>query len=245
METQAREMNMERTLKDYEEDGVVRIRQFLSAAELKEVRCEIEKYVRTTVPKLEASEVTLEIDGQTARNLWRMEKHGPFFNELAKRPAILDFVRSLVHGEPIHMGSETFNKPAHIGSGVPPHQDNAYFCQSPPDVMTIWIAMDPVTGSNGPVFYERGSHKLGLLPHKPSGVKGNSIGLAQPFEFAKPLVGLLEPGDALVHHCQTIHYSEPNRTALPRCGFLMVYRGAHTRTDPALKVVYDAARALF
>ena len=119
---------MERTLKDYEEDGVVRIRQFLSAGELQEIRREIEKYVRTTVPKLEASEVTFEIDGQTARNLWRMEKHSPFFDELAKRPAILDFVRSLVHGEPIHVGSETFNKPAHIGSGVPPHQDNAYFC---------------------------------------------------------------------------------------------------------------------
>ena len=66
----------------------------------------------------------------------------------------------LVHGEPVNLGVETFNKPARIGSAVPAHQDNAYFCQSPPDVLTVWIAMDPVTEANGPVFYERGSHKL-------------------------------------------------------------------------------------
>jgi len=242
METESRTQNLEQTLKDYERDGVVRVRKFLSAEELREIRREIERYIQTIAPGLEASEVTFETDGRTARNLWRMEKHSPFFDDVAKRPSILELVRSLVRGEPILLGTETFNKPAHIGSGVPPHQDNAYFCQTPPDVTTIWIAMDAVTGSNGPVFYERGSHKLGLLPHKASGVKGNSIGLAEKFNFAQPLVGLLEPGDALVHHCQTIHYSEPNRTAFPRCGFLMVYRGAHTQTDPALKNVYDAAR---
>jgi ectoine hydroxylase-related dioxygenase (phytanoyl-CoA dioxygenase family) len=103
--------------------------------------------------------------------------------------------------------------------------------------------MDAVTEANGPVFYGRGSHKAGLLPHKPSGVKGNSIGLAEKFEDSNPFIGLLEPGDALLHHCQTVHYSAPNRTDHPRCGFLLVYRGTHTQTDPSLKSVYEQARA--
>jgi ectoine hydroxylase-related dioxygenase (phytanoyl-CoA dioxygenase family) len=237
-------MNIEQILTDYERDGVVRVTQFLAAAKLKEIRREVESYVRNIAPKLEASEVTFEADGKTARNLWRMEKHSPFFADTAAKPETLALVRRLVHGEPINLGAETFNKPARIGSGVPPHQDNAYFCQSPPDVLTIWIAMDSVTEANGPVLYERGSHKLGLLPHKASGVKGNSIGLAEKIPFANPFVGRLEPGDALIHHCQTIHYSEPNRTDFPRCGFLMVYRGAHTQTDPVMKAAYEQARAL-
>ncbi len=69
------------------------------------------------------------------------------------------------------------------------------------------------------------------------------MGLAGKFEDSNPVIGLPEPGDALIHHCQTVHYSAPNRTDYPRCGFLLVYRGAHTQTDPALKSVYETARA--
>jgi phytanoyl-CoA hydroxylase len=231
-------------LNDYERDGVVRIKQFLGSEELSIIREEIGKYVRDIAPGLEATEVTFEADGKTARNLWRMEKHSPFFRAFAEKAEILQLVRELVHGQPINLGVETFNKPARIGSAVPAHQDNAYFCQSPPDVLTVWVAMDPVTDANGPVFYERGSHKLGLLPHKASGVKGNSIGLADPFDFSNKMTGLLEPGDALIHHCQTIHYSEPNRTDAPRCGLLSVYRGAQTQVDPIMKDAYEKARAL-
>ncbi len=236
-------MNTQEIAKQYEQDGVVRVRTFLSPDETKKIRAEIERYSRDIAPKLPASEVTFEADGKTPRNLWRMEQHDPFFAELAKKSEILCLVRELVHGEPVLLGVETFNKPAKIGSGVPPHQDNAYFCQTPPDVLTIWIAMDAATEANGPVFYARGSHKVGMVPHKASGVKGNSIGLAEKFDHSDPFIGLLNPGDALIHHCQTIHYSGPNRTEFPRCGFLLVFKGAHTQTDPELKAAYDKARA--
>jgi ectoine hydroxylase-related dioxygenase (phytanoyl-CoA dioxygenase family) len=138
---------------------------------------------------------------------------------------------------------ETFNKPARIGSGVPPHQDNAYFCRTPPDMLTVWIAIDAVTKANGPVTYVKGSHRLGPLATKPSGVRGNSIGIAEMPEVKEEdlLVGLLDPGDATIHHCDTIHYSDPNTTDHPRLGFLLVFRGAHTGVDPALKEVYSAA----
>jgi ectoine hydroxylase-related dioxygenase (phytanoyl-CoA dioxygenase family) len=237
------QMNTNQILQDYERDGVVRIEKFFSNEETRQVRCEIERYIRDVAPKLDANEVTFESDGKTARNLWRMEKHDPFFAEIARKPEILNLVHELVHGEPVLLGAETFNKPARIGSGVPPHQDNAYFCQTPPDVLTIWIAMDAATEANGPVSYACGSHKLGVLPHKASRVKGNSMGLAENFNHSDPFIGILEPGDALIHHCQTIHYSGPNRTDFPRCGFLLVYRGAQTQTDSALKAAYDSARA--
>jgi ectoine hydroxylase-related dioxygenase (phytanoyl-CoA dioxygenase family) len=38
-----------------------------------------------------------------------------------------------------------------VGSGVPYHQDIAYFCQPPPDMLTVWIAIDAVTEANGTV----------------------------------------------------------------------------------------------
>lgn len=230
---------------DYECDGVVRIAQFLSTAEVTAVRAELERYIRDDLAAQPADARTYEKDGKTVRNLWRLEKYNVFFRQLGERADIRSLVAKLVHGEPVLMAVETFNKPARIGSGVPYHQDNAYFCQTPPDVLTVWIAIDAVTPSNGPVFFVNGSHKAGLLPTKPSGVRGNSIGMAEapgvPVE--EQFCGLLAPGDATIHHCNTIHHSAPNTTEHSRLGLLLVYRGSHTQTDPALHAVYSAAAA--
>ena len=230
---------------DYERDGCIRVRGFLDAALLADVRRNLLRYMADVAPTLPAGDRTFEADGVTVRNLWRMEQHDPFFAALARRGDILNRVRELVHGEPVLMAVETFNKPARVGSGVPPHQDNAYFCQSPPDVLTIWIAMDAAMDANGPIFYLKRSHRGGTLPHRPSGVAGNSMGLAKmpAHDEADVFRGTLEPGDALIHHCEAIHWSAPNQTDHPRCGLLMVFRGAHTAHDPKLKQAYDTARA--
>ena len=93
------------------------------------------------------------------------------------------------------------------------------------------------------VYFIKGSHKLGSLPTKPSGVRGNSIGMAEPPDVPldEQFCGLLEPGDATIHHCETIHHSAPNQTDFSRLGFLLVYRGSHTETNPEMKAAYTAA----
>lgn len=229
----------------YAEDGCVRISGFLDAASLATVRRELDRYMRDIAPTVPAGDRTFEADGVTVRNLWRMEQHDPFFAGLAAREDIVALVHELVHGDPVLMAVETFNKPARVGSGVPPHQDNAYFCQAPPDVLTIWIAIDAATEANGPIFYLKRSHRGGTRPHRPSGVAGNSMGLSQMPAHADADVfrGTLEPGDAMIHHCETIHWSGRNQTGNPRCGLLMVFRGAQTERDPKLHEAYHAARA--
>jgi len=241
-------MNIRNTsmlLANYEHDGVVRVPHFLSADEITAVRAELERYIRDDLAAQPADARTLEKDDKTVRNLWLLEKYNSFFRALGERKDILALVAPLVHGEPVLVGVETFNKPARIGSGVPYHQDNAYFCQTPPDMLTVWIAVDEVTEANGPVFFVKGSHKGGMQPTKPSGIRGNSIGLATaPFvSLADQFCGLLHPGDATIHHCETIHHSAPNETEHSRLGLLLVYRGSHTETDPKLKAAYAAAVA--
>ncbi len=230
-------------LHDYEHDGVVVMRQFLSADEVAAVREELARYIRNDLATLPPNAATREADGIAVRNLWRLEEHNPTLRSLAERTDIRALIAPLVHGEPVLAAIETFNKPARIGSGVPYHQDNAYFCQTPPDMLTVWIAIDAVTQANGPVFFVKGSHKLGVLPTKPSGVRGNSIGMAEPsaVPLEEQFCGLLQPGDATIHHCNTIHHSAPNTTEHSRLGFLLVFRGSHTQTDPALKATYTTA----
>ncbi len=235
----------EQILSDYQQNGVVRLRRFFSAAQVENARSEIERYIRDDLASKPADARTLEANGKTVRNLWRLELHNAFFRDMAQQPQITQLIGALVGGEPVLQGVETFNKPARIGSGVPYHQDNAYFCQSPPDMLTLWIALDPVTLENGVVTFIKGSHREGELPTKMSGVTGNSIGLAEP--PATPLEeqfhATLQPGDATIHHCNIIHHSAPNQTEQSRLGLLFVYRGAHTKTDPQLQAAYAAAVA--
>jgi phytanoyl-CoA hydroxylase len=230
---------------DYENDGVVRVPQFLSADEVAAVRAELDRYICDDLVAQPLDARTLEKDEKSVRNLWRLEKYNPWFLQLGEREDIKAFIAPLVHGEPLLVGVETFNKPARIGSGVPYHQDNAYFCQSPPDMLTVWIAIDAVTEANGPVFFVKGSHKGGMQPTRPSGVRGNSIGMAEPSSvpLSEQFCGLLEPGDATIHQCETIHHSAPNTTDQSRLGLLLVFRGKHTQTDPKLKEAYAAAVA--
>jgi ectoine hydroxylase-related dioxygenase (phytanoyl-CoA dioxygenase family) len=227
----------------YERDGVVLIREFLSAEEVAAVRTELERYICDDLASQPIDARTFEKDDQTVRNLWRLEKYNPWFLRLAERVDIRALVAPLVKGEPLLAGVETFNKPARVGSGVPYHQDNAYFCQTPPDMLTVWIAIDAVTQANGPVYFIKGSQKDGMQPTTPSGVRGNSIGLAEAPDvpLKEQFCGLLAPGDATIHHCETIHHSAPNTTDHARLGLLLVYRGSHTQTDPTLKVAYASA----
>lgn len=236
-------MNHHQIAEDYERDGVVRVRGLFTSQEIAEVRDALHYYEKEILPGVPESDRTLEADGITVRNLWRLNAHDPYFDRLATRPDILELVALLVHGEPALLSVETFNKAARTGSGVPPHQDNAYFCQTPPDTLTVWIAVDAATIENGPIYYVKGSQHE-LLPHAASGVAGNSFGVADPPAVSPEdeFVGVLEAGDALIHHGQTIHRSDPNTTDYPRCGLLLVYRGAHTELDLALKEKYEQAR---
>lgn len=234
-------MDINRLAAEYEQEGVVKVSGLFSAEKVLEIRAALQRYSDTILPGLPPEDVVMELDGNSVRNLWRMEKHDAYFDSLTRLPNVLALVRAFVHGDPVAMAVESFNKPARVGSAVPQHQDNAYFCFSPPDVLTVWIAVDEVTEENGPIHYVRGSHKGGLLPHEPSHVAGNSMGLASRIECAEPYAGLLAPGDALIHHSETIHYSAPNRSSRPRLGLLIVYRGAHCVKDPALLSAYKRA----
>jgi phytanoyl-CoA hydroxylase len=231
-------------VKRYREDGVVVLKGFFTSEGLAAVRRELARYSKEIAPKLEGTEVFYEKDGVAVRNLWRMETHDAWFREANGQITVLPFLKELLNGEPVSDGVETFSKPARVGSAVPPHQDNAYFALKPGDALTVWVAIDAVTKENGPVNYVKGSHKAGVMPHRASGVIGNSIGLSEEVDRKSPdlITPLLEPGDAMIHHCETVHFSEPNVSENPRLGFLAVYHGAHTVHDSTLKARYDEAR---
>jgi ectoine hydroxylase-related dioxygenase (phytanoyl-CoA dioxygenase family) len=224
----------------YERDGFVKVARLIGPADLAAIEAELDRYHREVVPTLAPAELVREPGGGGAiRNLWRLERHSAFFHEFAHSRRLLDLAAVLVNGEAEVWGAEIFAKPARVGSAVPYHQDNAYFNFTPSDSFSCWIALDAASEENGCVYYARRTHRQ-RLPHKASGVAGNSMGLADPPPPGSldEEAAVLEPGDAMLHHCEVIHRSEPNRSTRPRRGLVIVYRGKHVGFDEAGRAEY-------
>ena len=108
-------------------------------------------------------------------------------------------------------------KPPRIGGEKPWHQDAAYFRGSDPSLMFgVWIALDPATRENGCMEVIPGSHRAGPVPHIPH-EDINLCTIRPDHLHAEGRTAVpLDPGDALIFHSLTHHYTAANRTNLRR-----------------------------
>jgi ectoine hydroxylase-related dioxygenase (phytanoyl-CoA dioxygenase family) len=133
-----------------------------------------------------------------------------------------------------------FAKAARDGSITPAHQDNGFQHWQPPLAVTLTIAVDRSTPDNGVLTCNRGSHRLGLLPHRQSGVLGFSRCLAEPIDEQRypPIQLCMEPGDVAIHSVETVHYSGANTSTSPRRQIGIGYRSSVAQRDEASHTRY-------
>jgi ectoine hydroxylase-related dioxygenase (phytanoyl-CoA dioxygenase family) len=230
----------------FHERGLLIIENFLDPAKVAEIERELHRYIAQIDPEEVAGHVVYEAGSAgNIRNIFHLHAADHYFAELAKFPRFHELARAIFRDEPVLMSVELFGKPARVGSEVPHHQDNAYFNLIPDDALTCWVALADATEENGCVRYIEGSHRFGNLPHEASGVKGNSMKLVKlPPTAGRELCGVVKRGGALIHHCNTIHRSEPNRSDHDRPGLLFVYKSACCKIDATRVKTYRAAAAL-
>jgi len=230
-------MNYETARQTFDRDGFVIVRQFLAANELTAVVEQLDRYIRDVVPGLSDAHAFYH-DRCRPATLKQMQfmQVDPFFRGSTQHPKWKGLAEALV-GEAADCDSpEWFNKPPGVDHPTPPHQDNYYFNLQPPNVVTIWLALDKVDDENGCLRYLPGSHRRGFRPHGRSKVLGFSQGITDfgPDDVAAEKKIHLEPGDAVAHHGMTIHRAEPNRSsARNRRAFAMVFKGVSCRRDEA------------
>ena len=128
---------------------------------------------------------------------------------------------------------------------TPLHQDLPYWPVKGKHIMSVWVPFDPVRFDSGIVQYVHGSHRWGRL-FAPRAF-GQNTGFASMyaksgFEEMPPEGVLLsgqrilkwetEPGDVVVHHPRTLHFSEGNRRAdLRRRALALRYLGEDAYFD--------------
>lgn len=222
----------------YDNDGYVVIRGFLSPDELHGLQSNLDRYIDQVVPTLADGDAFYEdrTRPETLKQLNRLQQD-PYFADYVLHSRWTMLAEALL-GESAHVhGAEWFNKPPGTHHVTPPHQDNYYFCLTPPQVLTMWVALDPVDEENGCLRYLRESHLHGLRPHQRTATLGFSQGISdysnQDYDAEIPIPA--QPGDVLIHHGNTVHRADANRsTTRHRRSLGMVFQALSCmRDEPA------------
>lgn len=126
------------------------------------------------------------------------------------------------------------------------HQDRAYW-QPELDycALGVWLPLHDVTTEMGAMQFIPGSHELGLLPHRHDDAPDkNVLTVVDPVDARRAVACPLKAGGATFHHAQTLHYTAPNATDLPRLAYPVEFQLAPTRRAVAQSMPWvDELRA--
>jgi phytanoyl-CoA hydroxylase len=228
-------MNSTSSLKDdFDRDGFVHVRGFLSPSDLRERLANLERYKQDVAPTLPANRVLYDRKGDEKflKQLVDMQDADEFFMRWLKSDSNSQLARELLGEEAAPQTLEYFEKAPRQGTPTPPHQDGYYFCLKPNLALTMWVALDDCDDVNGCLSYVRGSHRHGIINHESSNVTGFSQGLPGSHLDRRDSVAMhVSAGDCLIHHCATIHFAGPNRSDRWRRSFGLVFYAANAERD--------------
>jgi phytanoyl-CoA hydroxylase len=227
-------MNLEALRTKFDEDGFVIVRRLFDPAQLQEIKAQLDRYITQVVPTLPKDAAFFDdySKPETLRKMQQIDQRDPWFKTFMNEGPHVPMLEYFLRDKFSPQGLDWFDKLPFDKNATPAHQDGFYWCRRPNNGCSLWIALDPVDLDNGCLWYARGSHKLGLLPHAPSGVLGFSQGLKN-FDPAKvdavPIE--LSPGDAVAHSAATIHWTGVNKTPRHRRAMSTFCFGASTTRD--------------
>ncbi len=234
--------DLETCVAEFNRDGCTIARGLFDAREMAEIEEHLVRFVTEVAPGLPPGEAFFEDDApEVLKSAFRLHQHDAFFGELCRSPRITDFVKAFWDDEEIvHRGVSFFAKAAHSGSETPAHQDNAFQYMDPPEGLTATLALDASSKENGVLCCLRGSHKLGLLSHEPSGLPGFSQWLPEPpDQNAYPEIELaMLPGYVAFHASNAVHYSGPNPSPNHRRQLGLGYFSSRAKRDETAWAAY-------
>ena len=230
--------------RQYHNQGFIIIRGFCDAAELQQLRDDLDHYIDHTVPNLPSMDVFCEdtADRQQIRMLPRMQEHSERFRSLLTEGTLFDVATSLLGMDVVPKDAAYFNKLPKIGEATPPHQDGYYFHLDPCEALTLWLALDDVDEDNGCVHYVRGSHRQGMRDHRRSNVLGFSqhiVGYGTDDDLANEVAACVSAGDLIVHDSLTVHRTAPNHSARTRRALGFVYFSHRAQVDEVAREQYQ------
>lgn len=205
----------EEAVAQYQSEGYYFPVPLLSAAEVGEIRCQLEAFEAEQGHPLEGGQ--------------RSHAHllFPWLDDLVRHPRILDAVEDLIGPDILCWGSIFWTKEAHSASFVSWHQDITYWGLTDGDVVNIWVALSPANEESGCMSVLPGSHLKPPLPHDDRYHQDNMLTRGQEIAVevdpSKTVPMALQPGEMSLHDVRLAHGSGPNHSDDRRIGFSIQY----------------------
>jgi non-haem Fe2+, alpha-ketoglutarate-dependent halogenase len=190
---------------------------------------EVAKQYRTM---LEAYEVQ---SGDDINKRLKIKAHlaFPWICAIARHPAIVSAVQSLLGPDVLLFGSSAFAKNAKDPRFVSWHQDSAYYGLTPHEEVTVWVALSRSSSESGCVRVLPKSHLGPDMVHEETYAADNLLSRGQSLKGIDDGLAVempLEPGQFSIHHERTAHDSRPNNSDDRRIGIAFFYMPAHAQS---------------
>ncbi len=199
-------MSLEQLKRDFDRDGYVVVRGFLSSAEVEELRTRAVRCLGEVKRGKEYPGVV--------KNLNRID---PWFEDLLQRGKQAELISALLEDDLEPASAAWFERIPGETSGIKPHVDAVGHRRRG---ATAWIALDRADRENGCLYYAKSTHRRELPAVV--GLEGFSA------ESEEAVAVEVEPGDAAIHDSRTVHWSEANRSQRPRQAITYFYWAAST-----------------
>ena len=172
---------------------------------------------------------------------WRRQE----FHDFLMESPIAATVAGLTQSQRVQLYYDfILTKEPGAGNPTPWHQDRLYYPIAGPgaeDLISTWIALDPVTLKSGAVEYIKGSHKWGKR-YGPAAFNGDSrygdieVETVPDVEDHRGKYDIvsweLEPGDLVAHHVLVVHGAPANNAAIRRRGLAIRWVAGEMHYDP-------------
>tara|TARA_Y100000389_G_C17363618_1_gene465067 strand:+ start:62 stop:820 length:759 start_codon:yes stop_codon:yes gene_type:complete len=228
----------------YDKNGWVLLKNFVAVEKINQIKLIIRNFVEDRIKKNNDPRKLNFTDDQfniKSLNSFHDLGNNKQIKSISNSKKIKDIVKIFLNSEPEYRQSELFAKPKKNGLPSPDHQDNYYWAVKDSNALTIWVALDVSNKENGAVHYYDGSHKFGIMDHKPSYAKGSSQtiknrGYLKKFNKSQPS---LDVGDALIHNCLVVHGSSANKSNKSRQGWTIQFKDKKAKYDLKQKKIYE------
>ena len=209
----------------FEDDGFVVIRQLFDDEETALLRGAMEED-----PEVQAHSL-LRADGEggaTRIALWNRAGDS-VYGLAARSERLVDTAQVLLGGPVYHFQSKLTAKDAGGGGAWEWHQDYGYWYYNGclfPRLLSVMVALDRTDRENGCLQFLRGSHHIGRAEHVQLTPEQNCIDpdiVRVAKQRLERVYAELDPGDAVVFHCNMFHRSDQNLSSRRRWTYIVCY----------------------
>ncbi|MCC6473689.1 MAG: phytanoyl-CoA dioxygenase family protein [Burkholderiales bacterium] len=228
---------------DYHRDGAVCLRGMFDADWIERMTRAVDRILDDPGPR--AREATRA--GRSGRFhvnsfLWRWD---PDFRALALDSPMIGIAAGLLGAQSVaFFYDQLFVKEPGTAEITHWHQDLPFWPMQGNDILSIWLALTPVTAASSGVQYVAGSHRWGkfyraVTPDEDPRFTNTALEPCPDFFDAtiraehRFLTWDMQPGDVLCHHPLAVHGASGNASSTQRrIGTSLRYTGDDARWDP-------------